>query len=65
MAFGGYYQKAEDEQCGPSGKVEPEERKSEGGVGTRAGEREPGVYFPASALWTGACWMMGLKSLLI
>lgn len=39
MAFGGYYQKAEDEQCGPSGKEEPEERKSEGGVGTRAGER--------------------------
>lgn len=38
MAFGGYYQKAEDEQCGPSGKVEPEERKW-GGVGTRAGER--------------------------
>lgn len=40
-------------------------REEVGGLLVPEPEREPGVYFPASALWTGACWMMGLKSLLI
>lgn len=39
--------------------------KREEREGGELATRESPVFFPASAFWTAACWMIGLKSLLI